>query len=325
MEKNITFEEEKRKEFLYVLFNALFVCTCIVFVLNFLSGALADTVYAKMSPRNNELFHNIFREFLFSASLIVPFIVYSKRSDISVKNIFIPRKKSLLFYIFGTVAVVGVSFPLLFLNKSLVLKLGEFGYVTHDYLPYDFDSPMLNIISMIFICLLSAASNEIVLRGMITERFRRANIGLALILPALIAMGFSGSLIKMPYVFVSSVVLSWVYMKTASVYVTFTAAFVRDLLMYVYFIYGEQLSAYIPVICIAGLAAAVISVAILVLRYGLKTVYPAPRDDDDEYLRLSAKESVSGLLKSFAFWIFVFGSFFTILFFYLSNPTIVGP
>ena len=129
----------------------------------------------------------------------------------------------------------------------------------------------------------------------------------------------------MPYVFVSSVVLSWVYMKTASVYVTFTAAFVRDLLMYVYFIYGEQLSAYIPVICIAGLAAAVISVAILVLRYGLKTVYPAPRDDDDEYLRLSAKESVSGLLKSFAFWIFVFGSFFTILFFYLSNPTIVGP
>jgi hypothetical protein len=114
-------------------------------------------------------------------------------------------------------------------------------------------------------------------------------------------------------------------MKTASVYVTFTAAFVRDLLMYVYFIYGEQLSAYIPVICIAGLAAAVISVAILVLRYGLKTVYPAPRDDDDEYLRLSAKESVSGLLKSFAFWIFVFGSFFTILFFYLSNPTIVGP
>ena len=72
MEKNITFEEEKRKEFLYVLFNALFVCTCIVFVLNFLSGALADTVYAKMSPGNNELFHNIFREFLLDTFITKP-------------------------------------------------------------------------------------------------------------------------------------------------------------------------------------------------------------------------------------------------------------
>ena len=325
MKKNITFEEEKRKEFLYVLFNALFVCTCIVFVLNFLSEALADTVYAKMSPGNNELFHNIFRELLLSASLIVPFIIYSKRSDISVKNIFVPKAKSPLFYIFGTLATVGVSFPLFILTKNLVSGLGKFGYVTHDYTPYVFDTVALNVVSIIVLSVLSAASNEIVLRGMITERFRRANTGLALLLPALIAMGFSGSLIKMPYVFVSGVVLSWLYMKTASVYVTFAAALIRDILMYVYFLYGEQISTYVPYVCIVGAAVAVISGVILVLRYGLKTVYPAPRDDDDEYLRLSAKESASGLFSSFAFWIFVFGSFFTIWFFYLSNPTIVGP
>lgn len=325
MKKNLTFEEEKRKEFLYVLFNAFFVCACIVFVLNFLSEALADNVYAKLSPYGSDLADNIFRAVLLAASLVVPFIIYSKRSDISLKNIFIPKKNSPLFYVFGTLATVGISFPVLILTKNLISMLGQFGYITHDYLPYDFESLSLNIISMIVLSFLSAACNEIVFRGMITERFRRANTGLALILPALIAVGFSGSLIKMPYVFISSIVLSWLYMKTSSFYVTFTAAFVRDLLMYVYFLYGEQLEVYFPIICIVCLAAAVISAVILIVRYGIRTVYPAPRDDDDEYLRLSAKESASGLLKSFAFWIFVFGTFFTILFFYLSNPTVVGP
>ena len=149
--------------------------------------------------------------------------------------------------------------------------------------------------------------------------------GLGLLLAAVIAMGFSGSLVKMPYILISGIILSWLYMKTSSLYVTFIAALVRDLAMYSLYLYGESLAPYMTVICIACLAVAVISGVILVLRYGIRTVYPAPRDDDDEYLRLSAKESVKGLFTSFAFWIFFFGSIFTILFFYLSNPTIVGP
>jgi len=325
MKKNITFEEEKRKEFLYVLFNALFVCACIVFVLNFLGEALADKIYAVMSPNSSDLGDNLLRAFIMAAALTVPFAIYAKKSDVSFSNMFIPKKKSPLFFVFGTLCVVGISVPTVVLSDKLIGLLGKFGYVMHEYLPYDFDSLSANIISMIFVSILSAASGEIVFRGIVTERFRRANTGLGLLLAAVLAMGFSGSLVKMPYILISGIILSWLYMKTSSLYVTFTAALVRDLAMYSLYLYGDALAPYMTVICIACLAVAVISGVILVLRYGIRTVYPAPRDDDDEYLRLSAKESVKGLFTSFAFWIFFFGSIFTILFFYLSNPTIVGP
>jgi len=58
VKKLLTFEEEKRKEFLYVLFNAVFVCACIVFVLNFLVGALCGKIYSD-SQIPNELLDNV--------------------------------------------------------------------------------------------------------------------------------------------------------------------------------------------------------------------------------------------------------------------------
>jgi len=236
-----------------------------------------------------------------------------------------PKRTSPLWFIFGTLAVTGVSFAVVILSEKAIAGLSRFGYVVNEYTPYVLGKTDNDITSLVLVTLFSSFSGELVFRGVLTERFRRANTGLALILPAVIASAFTGSLVRMPYVFLSSIVLSWIYMKTSSFYSVFAVSFIRDASLYLFFLFKDELSDYTTIIVLAGLLAAILGLAILIIRYGWQTVYPAPRDDDDEYLRMSAKESVSGLLKAFAFWIFVFAAVFTIYFYYLSNPTVQLP
>ncbi len=324
MKKLLTFEEEKRKEFLYVLFNAVFVCACIVFVLNFLVGALCGKIYSD-SQIPNELLDNVLRSFLLALVLAATYIIYSLRSDIDLKTVLKPKRTSPLWFIFGTLAVTGVSFAVVILSEKAIAGLSKFGYVVNEYTPYVLGKTDNDFTSLVLVTLFSSFSGELVFRGVLTERFRRANTGLALILPAVIASAFTGSLVRMPYVFLSSIVLSWIYMKTSSFYSVFAVSFIRDASLYLFFLFKDELSDYTTIIVLAGLLAAILGLAILIIRYGWQTLYPAPRDDDDEYLRMSAKESVSGLLKAFAFWIFVFAAVFTIYFYYLSNPTVQLP
>ncbi len=322
--KNLTFEEEKRKEFLYVLFNFLFVCVCLVFVLNFISNVLADRIYSGYVNNTGDFADNILRNLFWTISLVGPFLFFGKRNEVPFKRVLTPRKTGFLFWIFGPIATVGLSIFTLFFSDKLVSLLGNYGFIMSEYIPYTLDSEQANIVSMIVLSLLSSISGEFVYRGVITEHFRKANTGLALILPSLIAMGVSGSLVKMPFVFVSGLLLSWMYMKTSSVYLTFVCSFLRDVSLYFLFV-NKNLSEHLFLISVIGGISAVVCIAILFLRYEICTVYPAPRDEDEEYLRMSAKESAAGVLKSFAFWVFVFGSAFAILFFYLSNPTVATP
>ena len=324
MKQNLTFEEEKRREFIYVLFNAVFVCVCIVFVLNFLVGALCGKIYSD-SPVHNDLLDNLLRSFLLAAVLVAPFVFYASRSDISLKNVLKPRKLNTFWMIFGTIAVTGSSVFIVLLTEKAVSFLGSFGYVINEYTPYVFGKSSDDIISLVFLSLFSSLSCELVFRGILTERFRRANTGLALIIPALIASGLTGSLVRMPYVFVSGLLLSWIYMKTSSVYTVFFVSFIRDMSLYTIFLFKDELSDNMLICVLVGLIASAAGFVPLVVRYGIRTVYPAPRDDDDEYMRMSGREAVSGVLKAFSFWIFIFGIVFTIYFFYLSNPTVELP
>ncbi len=324
MDKIITFEEQKRREFLYVLFNAVFVTTCVVFILNFFFGYICDRIYEGDSLSKDSV-DNILRAFLPALALSGAFVFYGVHSDVSLKAVFTPCKASPLWYIAGGAATAGISFFFALLSEKVVGLLGNFGYIIHEYTPYDLDSMPDNILSMAIVCIIGAFSSELVFRGILTERFRRANTGLALILPAIIAASMTGSLARMPYVFFSSVLLSWIYMKTSSVYVTLFCALFSDVSLYLFFIFRNSLAPFELLFMFGGLVTAAAAVAILLIRYEARTVYPAPRDDDDEYLRISAKESVIGLLKAFSFWIFILAVIFTVFFFYLSNPTVEVP
>lgn len=324
MDKIVTFEEEKRKEFLYVLFNAVFVTTCVVFILNFFFGFICSNIYAGDSLFKDSV-DNILRSFFSAVAISAAFVFYGVHSDVSLKSVFTPKKTSVLWFVAGAVTAAGISFFFALISEKAVGLLGNFGYIMNEYTPYILENPAENIANMIVVCLFSAFSSELVFRGILTERFRRANTGVALILPAMIAASMTGSLAKMPYVFFLSIFLSWIYMKSSSVYATLFCAFITDVSLYLFHIYRSALAPYEPLFVFGGLVAAAAFGALLIIKFGIRTVYPAPRDDDDEYLRISAKESVLGILKAFSFWIFVLAVIFTVLFFYLSNPTVEMP
>lgn len=324
MDKIITFEEEKRKEFLYVLFNAVFVTACVVFILNFFFGFICNSIYAGDSLSKNSV-DNILRSFFSAAAISAAFVFYGAHSDVSLKSVFTPKKTSVLWFIAGAAATVGMSFFFALISEKAVGLLGNFGYIMNEYAPYILETPAENIANMFIICIFSAFSSELVFRGILTERFRRANTGIALVLPAMVAASMTGSLAKMPYVFFSSIFLSWIYMKSSSVYATLFCAFITNASLYLFHVYRAALSPYELLFMFGGLVVAAASVALLLIKFGARTVYPAPRDDDDEYLRISAKESVTGVLKAFSFWIFILAVIFTIFFFYLSNPTVEMP
>ena len=324
LEKIITFEEEKRKEFLYVVFNAVFVTACVVFILNFFFGFICDRIFDTGGP-SGEFVDNILRSVLLAFALSGPFVFYGTHSDVSLPDVLTPKKTGILWYIAGAAACVGVSFFFALVSEKTVGLLGNFGYIMNEYTPYVLDGTADNITCVIIVGLFSSFSGELVFRGILTERFRRANTGLALILPALIAACLTGSLARMPYVFVSGMLLSWIYMKSASIYATFFCAFITNVSLYAFCVFRDAVARYELIIMLCGLAVAAVCVTVLMLRYGSRTVYPAPRDDDDEYLRLSGRESVTGVFKSFSFWIFVLAAVFTVFFFYLSNPTVEMP
>lgn len=309
---------------MYVLFNAVFVTACVVLILNFLCGVVSDRIFDN-GASSKEMTDNILRSFLPALALSAAFVFYGVHSDVSLQTVFTPKKTSPLWFVLGSFAAAGISFFFALVSEKTVALLGNFGYIMHEYTPYVLDGLSDNIISMFIVCFFSAFSSELVFRGILTERFRRANTGLALVLPAIVAAGMTGSIARMPYVFLSSVFLSWVYMKSASVYATFCCAFVSNASLYMFFVFRNALMPFELLFVFGGLVVAAACVAVLLFRFGAETVYPAPRDDDDEYLRISAKESVTGLLRSFAFWIFVLAILFTVFFFYLSNPTVEIP
>ncbi len=309
---------------MYVLFNAVFVTACVVLILYFLCGVVSDRIYDN-GASSKEMADNILRSFLPALALSGAFVFYGVHSDVSLQTVFTPKKTSPLWFVLGSLATAGISFFFALISEKTVGLLGNFGYIMHEYTPYVLNGPAENIISMFVVCFFSAFSSELVFRGILTERFRRANTGIALVLPALLAAGMTGSLARMPYVFLSGVFLSWIYIKSTSLYAVFCCAFVSNASLYMFFVYRNSLAPFELLFMFGGLVVAAACVAVLLFRFGAETVYPAPRDDDDEYLRISAKESVLGILKSFAFWIFVLAVLFTVFFFYLSNPTVEVP
>jgi len=315
MKKDLTFEQEKRAELLYVLFNGLYICVCIVYCLNFLASVARDSLSF------GGFAYNLCSSLFGAVAIIAPFSVYFLRQQKPIKTLFGNKKVSPFFYVFGTFSLTGVSILMLKLSDYLINPLGNAGFIVHETLP-SVASNGENVASVIICSLITALAYEFAFRGVITDKLSHANIAAAIIIPTFCEVCLTGSIRYMPYALFSGIILSWLYLKSGSIAVTVTASFIRNIAVYDIYFLSKTINNYI---IIASAFVFIASALILIMKFGIKAEMPSPADDDEAYMKMNGKEALKGTLKSFAFWVVLFGAIFAILFFYLSNPNIQQP
>ena len=319
-EKLVTFEEEKRKEHLYLLFNSIFVCACLMpvfeavfkFPLSIFSGIQNDAISWFLTT--------LLYPVCSSGAVLLPFFIYNVRMQKPLRDKLKKSKgkASVLWYVFGIISVAAIVPVLVYVGQLFCDFLISRGYVLTENLPDLGDSIPANIFSTVYTSAVSAVLLELAFRGVAAEKLSYANTALAVILPALISAMYTYSFIKIPYLFVTGLIIGWCYLKTKSLYLTIAMNFAANIAFCVILLVRENTDiAYISII---GAMLSVGAFVFLAIKNGLKVKYPEPKDSEEEYERLTKKEAFFGTFKAFAFWIFVFMFFFQVFFTYLDKP-----
>ena len=319
-EKLVTFEEEKRREHIYLLFNSLFVGACfiVIFEAIFSIPFLITDGISNLGVR--WFVETLLRPICSSMPIFLPFFIYNVRQEKPLKEKLKPEKNkiSALYYVLGIV-IIAALIPLFYwAGESFSQYLISEGYVIHEKYPDMGQGTASNIFYVIYTSAISAIILEPALRGVICEKLSYSHTALALILPSIISSFYTYSFIRVPYLFVSSLVISWCYLKTKSLYLSIALNFASSVTFSVLLLLKDSID--LASVSVIGIVVAAVCFIVLAKEKGLKVKYPEPKNSEEEYERLTSKEAVKGLAKSFAFWIFLFICVFQIFFIYLDKP-----
>lgn len=325
-EKLVTFEEEKRKEHLYLLFNSFFICACLICVLEVVFKApflLTDDI---SNDGVRWFIETLIRPWCSAMAVFIPFFIYNVRQETPFKNKLRPaiNKAEPVYYILGIVSVAAAVPFFVYLGELFSNFMISKGYVIHEIYPEVGDGIAANIFYALYTAAVTSVFLELSFRGVVAEKLVKAHMALVLIVPALISSLYTHSFIKMPYLFVTSLIISWCYVKTKSLYLSmalnFTASVAFSAVCVLKLNYEGFYSANIQSVAVICALICFGAFALLAVLKGIKLQYPEPKDADEAYERLTGKEAFFGLIKSFAFWIVIFMLMFQLLFSYLDKP-----
>ncbi len=325
-EKLVTFEEEKRKEHLYLLYNSVFVCACLMCFFEPIFSVPMLLFKDMGNTSVNWFFATLLKPLCVSAGALCPFFIYNFRMQRSFKKSLAPQKNkvSIDYYILGIVSVVSVVPILVFLGDKFCEMLVADGYVIHEAV-IDFGQGIAaNVFYIIYTAAVSAFLLDLAFRGVVAEKLSHAHVVPALFVPALIAAVQPASLFKFPFVFVSAVIIGWCYLKTHSLYLSMSMTFAANVVFYIQILFKqtnvESYEANILLVSLVGLAICVVSFVLLAAGKGLKLERPVAENYEEEYDLINGKQALVGFLKAFGLWTMIFIFLFKIFFTYLDKP-----
>lgn len=325
-EKLVTFEEEKRKEHLYLLFNSVFVCTCLICFFEpifnvpmlFIDDIANDTV--------RWVLETLFSPWCLSAAALCPFFIYNIRMHKSFRQSLKPEKNkvSAVYYVLGLISVIAVVPFFAHMGELFNANLVADGYIINENYPDFGQDAVENVFYILYTSAVTAFVLDLAFKGVAAEKLSHAHVVPALFVPAFIAAVQTVSLLKAPYVFVTAVIVGWCYLKTHSLYLSVSLSFAANAVYYVTELLEqtnpEFYEANIMLFSVIGLAVGIAAFVVLALKKGVKLERPEPTDSEEEYDRINGKQAFVGLLKSFGFWIVIFIFLFRIFFTYLDKP-----
>ena len=325
-EKLVTFEEEKRKEHLYLLFNSFFICACLICVLEVVFKAPFLLTADIVNDGARWVAETLLRPWCSAMAVFIPFFIYNVRQETPFKEKLRPEvnKTEPIYYVLGAVSVAAAVPFFVYLGELFSNFMISKGYVIHEIYPDVGTGIASNIFYALYTAAVTSVFFELSFRGVVAEKLAKAHMALVLIVPALISSMYTHSFIKMPYLFATSVIISWCYVKTKSLYLSMALNFMASVSFSAVCVfklnYEELYSANIQTVAIICALICFGAFALLAILKGLKLRYDEPKNEDEAYERLTGKEAFFGLIKSFAFWITVFMLMFQLLFSYLDKP-----
>lgn len=324
MKENMTFEQEKRNEFLYVIFNSVFVCACI-------SMAIQYATWYFLKYKVDVLEQNSFDTYFWlrivltplmkGAAFFIPFLILFIRRHKPFSTVVSPAKADLSpwYIVLGVPAAFCLGLSAAWLAQMFNGFLQARGYIIHEYmLPFG-NSQVMNFCAVMIPALIESCFHEVTYRGFACDRFRGVNTVAAIVFSAMIPAMLSYSIVKFAFIFVVGLVSAYVFCKSGSILVSLPVTFV-SYGIFNYYMYCGVCSWLFALIafCIGAVALG----ALFIVR-GRRVVMPAPYFSDDEYERCNGKECIKGTLKAFAFWFFIILSVFVMIFNYVSKPDFV--
>lgn len=326
-ERLVTFEEEKRKEYVYVLFNGIFVCASLICIFETIFSAVYLITGNISDTTEHFWLEAVLRPPLSAFAVFLPFFVYNIRQGAPIREKLRIKHTHIspLYALLGVPAIIGLTAFMFWSGSLFTGFLVSNGFVITETLPEVGETLAEQIFYVLFSSAVVSFILEITFRGIITEKLLRVNMGAALFIPAVISSFYTYSLLRMPYAFAVSLVLSWIYIKTRSLWLSVALRFFTEAGIALGYVVKDIVSEteYFDSLFLAAVSGA----AVFVVCFGalLATVkprleYPVPKDNDAAFERLSGREAFFGTLKAFALWVFVFITVFQLLFTYLDKP-----
>lgn len=319
-EKLVTFEEEKRKEHLYLLFNSIFICACLMIIFE---TVFKFSLLLFSGIKNEEVkwfFTTLLSPLCVSGAVFFPFFIYNMRQETPLKGKLKNSrgKASPFVYVCGIISVAAIVPILIHLGNLFCDFLVSRGYKINEAVTDMGSSLPANIFFVLYTSAVSAILVELALRGVVAEKLAYANTALAIILPALISAMNTYSLFKIPYLFVTGLIISFFFLKTKSLYLAVVMNFAANVVYDSVLLLRENSD--LLTVSLISLLVAVVAFVVFANVKGFKIKYPEAKNSDEEYERLTKKEAFWGTFKSFAFWIFMFIFLFRLFLTYLDKP-----
>lgn len=325
-EKLVTFEEEKRKEHLYLLYNSIFICACLICFFEPIFSILMLPFKGIEDENVRWVMDTLLKPLCLSAAALCPFFIYNIRMQRSFRKSLMPEnnKVPLIFYVLGILSVAAIVPFFVFLGEKFCDMLIADGYIIYESVIDFGQSSVANIFYIVYTSAVTAFLLDLAFRGVAAEKLSHAHPVAALLVPALVAAIQPVSLFKFPYVFASAVVTGWGYLKTHSLWLSISMSFAANAVFYVTQLLKqaapELYESNLLTVSIALLVVGIAAFAVLAVKTGWKIVRPEPVDSDEEYDRLNGKQAFVGFIKAFGLWIMIFIFLFRIFFTYLDKP-----
>jgi membrane protease YdiL (CAAX protease family) len=252
-------------------------------------------------------------------SVFIPFFIYNKALDKSVKILFKKEhiKIPVLYYILGILAVTGIGIVIYKLSLDLTAYMKSLGFILNEEYPPIGRNIYEQLYFIIFSAVIPAFFNEITFRGIILENLKKDSYTAAILISSMIFSFNNISLEMIPHLFVTGLILGWLYLKTDSVYLTIFAHITMNAALSLIWLTkntaGDEsiLNIYNYAVPVAG----VIGIASFIL---LIIIYKFPRKRTEP--GLTAAETVKGVLTSAGLWFFIFITIFQLFLRYIDKP-----
>ncbi|MDF2685507.1 MAG: family intrarane metalloprotease [Clostridia bacterium] len=319
--KIITFEDEKKNEHIKFVFNAVFMVSCFICIMQTIFRAPMYFFIDSMSNQPYYFYVKTLFYLIFSGlSVFIPFFIYNKALDKKVKILFKKEhlKIPLAYYILGIIAVTGIGIFIYKLSTDLTVYMKTLGFILNEEYP-----PLgKNIFEQLYFIILSAVIpallNEITFRGIIVENLKKESYTASIIISSMIFSFNNISFELIPYLFVTGLILGWLYIKTDSIYITLFAHITLNIALSILWLFRNTATEeYLLIISnfiipIAGIIG-VLSLIILIIKYKFSKERTEPG--------LTTAETVKGVLISAGLWFFLFITVFQIFLRYVDKPT----